>query len=145
THTSTHTDNSSASLLNQIGTTLSEADSHYQQFTASTARSHEYSKVASMTESETAQQTSNLSQEFVMYVREKAPDKADQILTDSSDELTRQQRESLANDFMEEKLRSRIEGNFDNNRATLSSGMQDVQPSTVSAQSAIQSGEQTIE
>lgn len=145
THTATHTDNSFASLLNQIGTTLSEADSHYQQYTTTTARSHEYSKVASITESETAQQTSNLSQEFVMYVHEKAPDKADQILTDSSDELTRQQRESLANDFMEEKLRSRIDGNFDSNREALSNGMQDVQPSTPSAQNAIQSGEQTIE
>ncbi len=72
-HSAVRNDNSSASQLEQIGTTLSVADSQYQQYTSSVSRSHEYSKVASMSESETAQQTSNLSQEFVGYVQQKAP------------------------------------------------------------------------
>ena len=98
-----------------------------------------------MTESETAQQTSNLSQEFVGYVQQKAPGDASRILTNTADENVRHEREALADSFVEEKLRSRIEGNFDSNRAALSNGMQDVQPSTPSTQNAIQSGEQTIE
>ncbi len=145
THTATHTDNSSASLLNQIGTTLSEADSHYQQYTTSTARSHEYSKVASMTESETAQQTSNLSQEFVGYVQQKMPGDASRILTNTADENVRHEREALADSFVEEKLRSRIEGDFNTNRASLASGMQSVEPSSGDAAGVINSGQHEIE
>jgi conjugal transfer mating pair stabilization protein TraG len=145
THTATHTDNSSASLLNQIGTTLSEADSHYQQYTTSTARSHEYSKVASMTESETAQQTSNLSQEFVSYVQQKMPGDSSRILTNTADENVRHEREALADSFVEEKLRSRIEGDFNTNRASLASGMQSVDPSSGDAAGVINSGQHEIE
>lgn len=144
-HSASHTDNSAASQLEQIGTTLSVADSQYQQYTNSVSRSHEYSKVASMSESETAQQTSNLSQEFVGYVQQKAPGDASRILTNTADENVRHEREALADSFVEEKLRSRIESNFNSNRASLASGMQSVEPSTGSAAGTINSGQQEIQ
>lgn len=144
-HTAVRNDNSSASQLEQIGTTLSVADSQYQQYTSSISRSHEYSKVASMSESETAQQTSNLSQEFVGYVQQKAPGDASRILTNTADENVRHEREALADSFVEEKLRSRIEGDFNSNRASLASGMQSVEPSTGDAAGTINSGQQEIE
>lgn len=144
-HSASHTDNSAASQLEQIGTTLSVADSQYQQYTNSVSRSHEYSKVASMSESETAQQTSNLSQEFVGYVQQKAPGDASRILTNTADENVRHEREALADSFVEEKLRSRIEGDFNSNRASLASGMQSVEPSTGDAAGTINSGQQEIE
>lgn len=140
-----HTDNSAASQLEQIGTTLSVADSQYQQYTSSVSRSHEYSKVASMSESETAQQTSNLSQEFVGYVQQKAPGDASRILTNTADENVRHEREALADSFVEEKLRSRIESDFNSNRASLANGMQNVEPSTGDATGSINSGQQEIE
>ena len=144
-HSAVRNDNSSASQLEQIGTTLSVADSQYQQYTSSISRSHEYSKVASMSESETAQQTSNLSQEFVGYVQQKAPGDASRILTNTADENVRHEREALADSFVEEKLRSRIEGDFNSNRASLASGMQSVEPSTGDAAGTINSGQQEIE
>lgn len=144
-HSAVRNDNSSASQLEQIGTTLSVADSQYQQYTSSVSRSHEYSKVASMSESETAQQTSNLSQEFVGYVQQKAPGDASRILTNTADENVRHEREALADSFVEEKLRSRIEGDFISNRASLASGMQSVEPSTGDAAGTINSGQQEIE
>lgn len=144
-HSAVRNDNSSASQLEQIGTTLSVADSQYQQYTSSVSRSHEYSKVASMSESETAQQTSNLSQEFVGYVQQKAPGDASRILTNTADENVRHEREALADSFVEEKLRSRIEGDFNSNRASLASGMQRVEPSTGDAAGTINSGQQEIE
>jgi len=144
-HSAVRNDNSSASQLEQIGTTLSVADSQYQQYTSSVSRSHEYSKVASMSESETAQQTSNLSQEFVGYVQQKAPGDASRILTNTADENVRHEREALADSFVEEKLRSRIEGDFNSNRASLASGMQSVEPSTGDAAGTINSGQQEIE
>ncbi|WP_148251432.1 conjugal transfer mating-pair stabilization protein TraG [Raoultella terrigena] len=140
-----HTDNSAASQLEQIGTTLSVADSQYQQYTSSVSRSHEYSKVASMSESETAQQTSNLSQEFVGYVQQKAPGDASRILTNTADENVRHEREALADSFVEEKLRSRIEGDFNSNRASLANGMQNVEPSNGDSAGLINSGQQEIE
>lgn len=140
-----HTDNSAASQLEQIGTTLSVADSQYQQYTSSVSRSHEYSKVASMSESETAQQTSNLSQEFVGYVQQKAPGDASRILTNTADENVRHEREALANSFVEEKLRSCIEGDFNSNRASLANGMQSVEPSAGDAAGKINSGQQEIQ
>lgn len=144
-HSAVRNDNSSASQLEQIGTTLSVADSQYQQYTSSVSRSHEYSKVASMSESETAQQTSNLSQEFVGYVQQKAPGDASRILTNTADENVRHEREALADSFVEEKLRSRIEGDFNSNRASLASGMQSVEPSTGDAAGTINSGQEEIE
>lgn len=144
-HSAVRNDNSSASQLEQIGTTLSVADSQYQQYTSSVSRSHEYSKVASMSESETAQQTSNLSQEFVGYVQQKAPGDASRILTNTADENVRHEREALADSFVEEKLRSRIEGDFSNNSTSLANGMQGVEPSNGDSARTINSGQQEIE
>ncbi|SFN71430.1 conjugal transfer mating pair stabilization protein TraG [Izhakiella capsodis] len=144
-HSAVRNENSSASQLEQIGTTLSVADSQYQQYTNSISRSHEYSKVASMSESETAQQTSNLSQEFVGYVQQKTPGDASRILTNTADENVRHEREALADSFVEEKLRSRIEGDFNSNSASLANGMQNVEPSNGDTASTINSGQQEIE
>ncbi|WP_289347092.1 conjugal transfer mating-pair stabilization protein TraG [Pantoea stewartii] len=144
-HSAVRNDNSSASQLEQIGTTLSVADSQYQQYTSSVSRSHEYSKVASMSESETAQQTSNLSQEFVGYVQQKAPGDASRILTNTADENVRHEREALADSFVEEKLRSRIEGDFNSNSASLANGMSDVKPSNGNSAGTVNSGQQEIE
>lgn len=144
-HSAVRNDNSSASQLEQIGTTLSVADSQYQQYTSSVSRSHEYSKVASMSESETAQQTSNLSQEFVGYVQQKAPGDASRILTNTADENVRHEREALADSFVEEKLRTRIEGDFNSNSASLANGMQNVEPSNGDSAGTINSGQQEIE
>lgn len=144
-HSAVRNDNSSASQLEQIGTTLSVADSQYQQYTSSISRSHEYSKVASMSESETAQQTSNLSQEFVGYVQQKMPGDVSRILTNTADESVRHDREALANSFVEEKLRSRIEGDFNTNRSLLTGGMQSVELSTGDGAGTINSGQQEME
>ncbi|SMG60297.1 conjugal transfer mating-pair stabilization protein TraG [Cedecea sp. NFIX57] len=144
THSADHNDNSSASQLEQIGTTLSVADSQYQQYTNSLSRSHEYSRMASLSESETAQQNSNLSQEFEGYVEKLAPAEAERILTNASDENVRHEREALADRFVEEKLRARIEGDFDQSRATLGSDMATVSPATGSPGQAVSDGNEEI-
>lgn len=101
--------------------------------------------MASMSESETAQQTSNLSQEFVGYVQQKAPGDASRILTNTADENVRHEREALADSFVEEKLRSRIEGDFNSNSASLANGMQNVEQSNGDTARTINSGQQEIE
>ena len=131
-----HADNQSNSMLEQLGTTFSVADSQYQQYTTSLNRSHEYSQMASAADTTSASVQGNYAQEFVHYVQEKRPEQADQILTNTENESVRNEREQLANQFMEDKLRNRVEEQFENSRATLSSGMQEVQNGTSAKEGA---------
>jgi len=118
-----HTDNAANTLLEQIGTTLSVADSQYQQYTSSLSRSHEYSQLASSSDTTSAQAQSNYAQEFVGYVQKNMPDKAESVLTDTSNPEVRNERERLAGQFMEEHLRSRVEGQYESKVSELSQGM----------------------
>ncbi len=140
-----HSDNSASSQLEQLGTTLSVADSQYQQYTNSMTRSHEYSQMASSAETTTAQTQSNYAQEFVGYVQNKAPEKAEAILTDTASPEVRAEREQLAGQFMEDKLRSRVDEHFDSSRGQLSDGMSSVgNTATTSGDNTYQQGQQEI-
>lgn len=124
------TDNTANSKLEQLGTTLSVADSQYNQYTSSLTRSHEYSQLASTSDTTSANMQSNYAQEFVGYVQHNAPDKAETLLTDTANPATRAQREQLASQFMEETLRARVEGPYEQNMSGLSSGMSNVSKPT---------------
>lgn len=140
-----HSDNTASSQLEQLGTTLSVADSQYQQYTNSMTRSHEYSQMASSAETTTAQTQSNYAQEFVGYVQSKAPEKAEAILTDTASPEVRAEREQLAGQFMEDKLRSRVNEHFDSSKGQLSDGMSSVgNTATSSGDNAYQQGQQEI-
>lgn len=123
-YSASQTDNAANTQLEQLGTTLSVADNQYQQYTTSLNRSHEYSQMASMSESTSAQMQSNYAQEFVGYVERRAPGDAQTILTDTTSVEARQQREQLAGEFMDETLRQRVEGNYAEHRGKLGSNMQ---------------------
>lgn len=139
-------DNASNSQLEQIGATLGEADSNYQQYTSSLNRSHEYSKMASASDTTSASVQGNYAQEFVGYVQQARPQDADRILTNTEDSGVREERESLANQFMEEKLRSRVEGDFASNQQNLGSGMSAVSsPVSANGSGAYQKGLSEIE
>lgn len=140
-----HADNVANSQLEQIGATLSVADNQYQQYTEQSTRSHEYSQMASASDTASAQENSNYAQEFVGYVQNKAPDRAEAILTDTASPEVRAEREQLAGQFMEEKLRSRVEGNFESSRASLSDGMGNVPHGASAGNRAVQqAGEKEI-
>ena len=124
---SSHTDNDANSKVEQLAATLNEADSQYQQYTTSLNRSHEYSNMASEADTASASVQSNYAQEFVHYVQEKRPEQADELLTDTSNERVRNEREQLAGEFVEDKLRGRVEGHYEASRQGLSEGMADVQ------------------
>ena len=132
-----HTDNTANTMLEQLGTTLSVADSQYNQYTSSLTRSHEYSQMASTSDTTSANMQSNYAQEFVHYVQQQAPEKADQLLTDTANPTLRAEREQLAGQFMENTLRSRVEGMYEQNLSGLSDGMSTVEkPSTANTSSA---------
>ncbi|MFQ1718529.1 conjugal transfer mating pair stabilization protein TraG [Aeromonas veronii] len=122
-----HTDNTANTMLEQLGTTLSVADSQYNQYTASLTRSHEYSQMASTSDTTSANMQSNYAQEFTHYVQQQAPEKADQLLTDTASPTVRAEREQLAGQFMENTLRSRVEGMYEQKVSGLSDGMSTVE------------------
>ncbi|MBY4890588.1 conjugal transfer mating pair stabilization protein TraG [Pantoea sp. DY-15] len=122
-HSGNFSENTANSELEQIGATLSKADSQYQQYTSSRGRSHEYSEMASASEILSANTQSNYSQEFVDYVERQRPNDAERILTNTQNGSNRREREELANQFMEEKLRARVEGDFTQQRLSLGENM----------------------
>ncbi|MCT4709141.1 conjugal transfer mating pair stabilization protein TraG [Enterobacteriaceae bacterium H11S18] len=122
TDSSSHTDNSSGSLVNQMASTFSEMQTQASQYNAAQTRSHEYAQMASYVENNSAAIRENATQEFVGYVRENSSD-ADRILTDTQSPEARAEREQLAGRFVEERMMPRLQAQFEADRARTESGM----------------------
>lgn len=136
-----HADNTANTMLEQLGTTLSVADSNYSQYTSSLTRSHEYSQMASTSDTTSGNMQSNYAQEFVGYVRQHAPDKADSVLTDTASPSARAEREQLVGEFMETTMRSRVEGMYEQKMSTLSDDMSTVGKPAATGNAAAQGDE----
>ncbi|MFT4465102.1 MAG: conjugal transfer mating-pair stabilization protein TraG [Sodalis sp. (in: enterobacteria)] len=115
-----HTDNNSDSHVNQLAATFSEAKSQYQQYTDSSTRSHEYSEMASRTESLSGQMSENLTQQFANYVSQHSPHNAETLLTDTGSPDVAAQRESLARDFVKQQVMPRIDAEYIDSKENLS-------------------------
>lgn len=121
-----HTDNSSNSNVDQFAATLSTSKSSYQQYSDSISRSHEYSEMASKTQSMSSQIDSNYDQQFANYVSQHSPTDAQAILTDTSSPAIAAKREEMAKSFVKEYLQPQMDSNYESNRSTLGQGMQTV-------------------
>lgn len=128
TDNSSHTDNASGSLVNQMASTFSDMRTQASQYNDAVNRSHEYAQLASFAENNSAAIRENATQEFVAYARENHPD-ADRILTDTSSPEARQAREALAAKFVEERMMPKLQAEFEANRAGTQEGMGNVGPS----------------
>lgn len=118
TYNGAHVDNAASGLLNQISAGVNTSDSHYQQYTTSLARTHEYQQMASQTDTMSAQVRGNYNQEFVEWAKTKMPASEWQpVMADTGNPELRERREQLAEDFMEDKLRSRVEGHYEQSAA----------------------------
>ncbi|EBQ9093040.1 conjugal transfer protein TraG, partial [Salmonella enterica subsp. enterica serovar Richmond] len=80
----------------------------------------------SYAENNSANINSNYSQEFVKYAHEVAPGRATAMLTDSADPQLRTEREQLAQQFVDEKLKPQLEQTYRDNLTRTSEGMGDV-------------------
>ncbi|MFJ7174664.1 conjugal transfer mating-pair stabilization protein TraG [Citrobacter freundii] len=128
TDNSSHTDNTSSSLSNQLASNLSDLQSQIRQYNDALNRSHEYAQMASYAESNSANISSNYSQEFVNYVHQAAPARATNVLTDAANPSLRAEREQLAQAFVDERLRPQLEQEFRENRLRAAEGMGSVGP-----------------
>ncbi|HAW3324991.1 TPA: conjugal transfer mating pair stabilization protein TraG [Escherichia coli] len=128
TDNSSHTDNASSSLSEQLASNLSDLQSQIKQYNDALNRSHEYAQMASYAENNSASINSNYSQEFVNYAHQAAPARATTVLTDAGDPSLRAEREQLAQAFVDEKLKPQLEQEFRENRLRALEGMGSVAP-----------------
>lgn len=110
-------DNEASSEIRQLGATLNMAQNQYDQYSRSTTESQEYSDMASYVTNNSAQIDSNLDQEFVNYVRQTVPSRADAILSNTSDLSISKEREVLAKDFINDRLLPNVKSDYAQNRA----------------------------
>lgn len=127
TDNSSHTDNASGSLLNQMAATFSDMRTQSSQYSDAQTRSHEYAQMASYVQNHSDSVRSNYTQEFVEYAQQNDPE-ATRILTDVSDPAVREKREALAGRFVEERLMPQLVQEFAANRAQTSDNMGSVAP-----------------
>lgn len=130
-------DNIANSDINQFAATLSVSQNSYDQYVTSRTRSQEYSEMASLAKSHSAQIDSNFDQQFVNYVMEKTPGSADRILSDTSSPDVARERDALAKSFAEERIVPQLESEHAANKAKVSEpGVADTGTGSVSAEPA---------
>ncbi|EOF5425970.1 conjugal transfer protein TraG, partial [Salmonella enterica] len=123
TDSGSHTDNASASLVNQLSSTFSSLKSQASQYNDAVTRSHEYSQLASYAENNSASINQNYSQEFVGYVTSKRPGEADQLLSDAASPEVRAERDRLAQAFVEDRMKPQLLQEFEQNKGRTGEGM----------------------
>lgn len=89
----------------------------------SQSHTHELQKMASETETLSAGTRDNYTQQFVQWAMQRSPGNAETILTNTSDEGVQKQRDGMVQEFFEEKLQGRIDGNYAQNAGSTSEGM----------------------
>ncbi|HBR7784256.1 TPA: conjugal transfer mating pair stabilization protein TraG, partial [Klebsiella pneumoniae] len=117
------TDNNASSRVDQFAASLSSAKNSYDQYTSSRTRSHEYSEMASGTESMTGQMNENLTQQFANFVQHRAPQDAEAILTNTSSPEIAAQREALAREFVKEQVEPRVDAAYQQGRESIGQNM----------------------
>ncbi|HAT3915710.1 TPA: conjugal transfer mating pair stabilization protein TraG [Klebsiella oxytoca] len=120
------TDNNASSRVDQFAASLSSAKNSYDQYTNSRTRSHEYSEMASRTESMSGQMSENLTQQFANFVQQHAPQNADAILTNTSSPEVAAQREDLAREFVKAQVEPKVDGAYQQGRESISQNMSSV-------------------
>ncbi|EOC1130993.1 conjugal transfer mating pair stabilization protein TraG, partial [Cronobacter sakazakii] len=116
TDSANHTDNAATSNVQQFAATLNDAQSQYHQYTTSSTRSDEFSRMATMAQNQSASLDTNYNQEFVNWASDKYGDKAQEILTSAPSAR------EAAVEFVEERLKPEIMGDYRQGRADLQGG-----------------------
>ena len=120
------TDNNASSRVDQFAASLSSAKNSYDQYTSSRTRSHEYSEMASRTESLSGQMSENLTQQFAHFVQQRSPQNAEAILTNTSSPEVAAQREALAREFVKAQVEPKVDGAYQQGRESIGQNMSGV-------------------
>lgn len=108
-HGTNRNDNTASSDVDQFAATLSVSQNSYDQYMTSRTRSQEYSEMASFAKTHSAQIDRNFDQQFVNYVMEKTPERADRILGDAASPEVARERDELVAAFTKERMIPQVE------------------------------------
>ncbi|HDR2789685.1 TPA: conjugal transfer mating pair stabilization protein TraG [Enterobacter asburiae] len=111
-----HTENAASSNVQQLAATLNDAQSQYHQYTTSSTQSNEFSRMATMAQNQSASLDTNYTQEFVDWAGNKYGDKAQSMLTSAP------AAREAAMEFVNERLKPEISGDYQQARSDLASG-----------------------
>ncbi|EIV2910325.1 conjugal transfer mating pair stabilization protein TraG [Citrobacter braakii] len=113
---SSHAQNAATSNVQQFAATLNDAQSQYHQYTTSSTNSSEFSRMATLAQNQSASLDTNYTQEFVDWAANKYGDKAQSILTSAPSAR------EAAMEFVNERLKPEIMGDYHQGRSDLQSG-----------------------
>ncbi|WP_369136121.1 conjugal transfer mating-pair stabilization protein TraG [Klebsiella variicola] len=120
------TDNNASSRVDQFAASLSSAKNSYDQYTNSRTRSHEYSEMASRTESMSGQMSENMTQQFANFVQQRSPQNVESILTNTSSPEVAAQREALAREFVKAQVEPKVDSAYQQGREAIGQNMSGV-------------------
>lgn len=113
-----HSENAASSNVQQLAATLNDAESQYHQYTTSSTQSSEFSKMATVAQNQSASLDTNYTQEFVDWAANKYGDKAQSMLTSAPSAR------EAAMEFVNERLKPEIMGDYQQGRSDLTSGQE---------------------
>lgn len=113
---SNHTENAASSNVQQFAATLNDAESKYHQYTTSSTQSNEFSRMATLAQNQSASLDTNYTQEFVDWAANKYGDKAQSMLTSAPSAR------EAAMEFVNERLKPEITGDYQQGRSDLMGG-----------------------
>ncbi|HHA2278292.1 TPA: conjugal transfer mating-pair stabilization protein TraG [Enterobacter hormaechei subsp. xiangfangensis] len=113
-----HSENAASSNVQQLAATLNDAESQYHQYTTSSTRSSEFSRMATVAQNQSASLDTNYTQEFVDWAANKYGDKAQSMLTSAPSAR------EAAMEFVNERLKPEIMGDYQQGRSDLTSGQE---------------------
>lgn len=111
-----HSENAASNNVQQFAATLNDAESQYHQYTTSSTQSNEFSRMATVAQNQSASLDTNYTQEFVDWAANKYGDKAQSMLTSAPSAR------EAAMEFVNERLKPEIMGDYQQGRADLRSG-----------------------
>ena len=111
-----HSENAASSNVQQFAATLNDAESQYHQYTTSSTQSNEFSRMATVAQNQSASLDTNYTQEFVDWAANKYGDKAQSMLTSAPSAR------EAAMEFVNERLKPEIMGDYQQGRVDLRSG-----------------------
>lgn len=113
---SSHAQNAATSNVQQFAATLNDAQSQYHQYTTSSTNSSEFSRMATLAQNQSASLDTNYTQEFVDWAANRYGDKAQSMLTSAPSAR------EAAMEFVNERLKPEIMGDYHQGRSDLESG-----------------------
>ena len=113
-----HSENAASSNVQQLAATLNDAESQYHQYTTSSTQSSEFSRMATVAQNQSASLDTNYTQEFVDWAANKYGDKAQSMLTSAPSAR------EAAMEFVSERLKPEIMGDYQQGRSDLTSGQE---------------------